>query len=216
MSDITPIGKYPAKAVRVPDENGTPRLVQWAKSQKGNTTMLIHMEIQEPEDLRGRIHPWFATWTENTQDRIIESLGYLGMKGDDLAKLEEEKLDEVVQIVIEHEERERKEPKPGEPKTYTQAKIAWVNRLSSGTVTLQNPMSTQDVAIFAATMKATLRGKRAGQQQRLPAQKPAGNSGGGHPNAPGSSYGAPPKDDLPFVTVELGADDANRRWSRWP
>lgn len=199
--NLTPEGKYPAKAVRVPDEHGAPRLVQWAKSQKGNVTMLIHMEIQEPEDLRGRIHPWFATWTENTQERLIESLTYLGMKGDDLAKLEEEALDETVQIVIEHEQRERKDPKPGEPRTYTQVKIAWVNRLGSGTVTLQNPMSTNDVAVFAASMRGALRGKRVGQNQsRPPAQRPAGNGGPApHPNAPGSSFGPQGgNDDIPF------------------
>jgi hypothetical protein len=210
--NLIPIGRYTAKAVRVAVENVGEVYAQFQKAKTGNITMLVHFEVQEPEEWRGTVLPWFATFTDKTESRIVESLGYMGMQGDDLSRLNQEALDGEVQIVVEHEPREKTDERSGEVRSWKQARISFVNRAGRGVATFSQPLDDRDLAAFAAQMRGAIRGTRAGSGQRSgSARPPSGNGsrsgGGGHPNAPGSRYGGgAPDDDLPFSSCELESE----------
>lgn len=228
--------RHPARAVKVPLGDGREVWAQWQRANStNNVTMLINFVVDSGE-FQGMTLPWFATYTENTADRIIESLGYMGMQGDNVAQLENENLGELVQVVIERKWKERKDRDgnlTGEK--FEVAQVAFVNRNGSGVATFSNPMDERDIAGFAAGLRGSIRGQRAGRagaQQSPPAGRPAAPAGNGgnrtaaapqrgygggssHPNAPGSNYG--PDDDIPFLTADLSAEpDPRSIWTRWP
>jgi hypothetical protein len=125
---------------------------------------------------------WFGFFTAKTWERTVESLRYCGFKGDDLASLPAQQLDNEVRITIEHSEWQGK----------MQAKVAWVNAGYSG-IKLADPMDMNELRQFAARMKSSVKnikeveGKKAERTQATP---PASE-----PTPPPAA----PDDDFPFA-----------------
>ena len=124
----------------------------------------------------------------------------MGFKGNDFLELENQKINQIVSITIEHEVSE------GDGKTYL--KVGWVNQLGGGVIKIARPLSIEDKRKFAAVMRDNLskvpevdgerhestasngaNGASNGAQSSAP--PPADDGGwGGNPNDP------PPPDDM--------------------
>jgi hypothetical protein len=90
----------------------------------------------------GRKVPWWGFFTAKTYERTVESLRACGFRGDDLAALMEQKIDNEVEIVVEHTEWNGTKS----------ARVRWVN--ATGGTKLANQMSVDDLRAFAAIIKA--------------------------------------------------------------
>lgn len=190
---------------------------QFEQSSNGNMQSAIPLEIVVEEEGQFVATPETITWyhtlhdtadkTGRTgRDRYLESLMSMGWQGEDLLELVEISDDaaralmpEVVEIVVE-------------PDTYggqTRLKVKWVNKRGSRGG-FKEPMSKDALRGFAAQMRSTVKGVRASTGAPRPASTPqqsrSATSGSAHPNAPGNGYTAPPKDDIPFASCELGAE----------
>ena len=125
-------GKYTATAV----EHSQVTLHE----KTGNEEIRVLCEILDEGDAKGVTRTWHGYFTEKTAERTIESLRYMGWKGDDITNISLEPGTKF-QIVIKHEEYEGK----------TQEKIAWINRLQS--VYVGQPMDASRKSSFASRMK---------------------------------------------------------------
>ncbi len=132
MSTLTE-GKFKARARKEP----------WAlsESSKGTPQVTANFEITT-EGYQGESMPWYGYLSEGAADRTIESLRYMGWKGDNLTQLDNLDANEV-ELVIANEEYEGK----------TSLRIQWVNRLG---VTAA-PMAADKAKVFAAAMQARIR-----------------------------------------------------------
>ena len=148
-SNIIPEGKYNAVAVRQEGEDGSHVIRFGVAGEKKTKQCLVYFEILEGEH-RGERLPWFGFFSKAAWKRTVEALKYCGFKGDDLTTVADQELNQKVQVVVEHNERE----KDGDVRVY--ARIAWVNRIGSGAIKLNAPMSKDDVRAFAAQMKSYL------------------------------------------------------------
>ncbi len=168
-------GYYEAKAVPTPDEAGNVKVVHFGLSSNNTKQVLITFEI-ERGDGAGQKIPWFGYFTDKSWERTIQSLRYMGFKGDDLSTLDAQALDQSVSISVEESEWEGK----------THMRIAWVNELGGGGVKLANPMAANDIRQFAAQMKSRVFG--------VPESvAPTNNAGSGQPGG-----ALPGDDDIPF------------------
>jgi hypothetical protein len=143
---------------------------------------------------------WFGFFTDKALQRTIESLRYLGWKGDDLAELptlaETGMLPEEVDLVVEHEEY----------KGALRAKVAWVNKPGGGRVQLAKPMEADSLKSFAARMKGSIAAAERAPRQKsnAPAQRNSGTYrqgfGSGAPRGAAGDRNIPPPsdDDIPF------------------
>lgn len=163
--------------------------VQFGKAKSGTKQVAIPFRVTEG-DFAGHVITYFGFFTDKTWKRTLEALRYCGWKGDDLSELGP--LDQEVEIVVEHEEYDGK----------TRAKVAWVNRIGSGRVQLQDPMGDDELRQFAAQMRTRAQGVP--EAEGPPANGSSG--GGGHPFAPDSDFGGPaPEDDIPFIHCRIAA-----------
>lgn len=142
---------------------------------------------------------WFGFFTDKTLKRTIESLRYIGWKGDDLAELptlaETGMLADEVDLVVEHDEYEGA----------TRAKVAWVNKPGGGRVQLAKPMEVDSLKSFAARMKGSIAAAERAPRQRssTPADRNSGTYrqgfGSGAPLGGDRRDVPPPSDDeIPF------------------
>lgn len=145
MPDLIPAGYYRAVAVPVDTDDG-PTYVQFGESSKGTSQAVVNFEILDGE-CAGRRIVWFGYFSEKTVTRTVESLRYCGFKGDDLAALLTQTLDQEVQLVIQHEDYQGT----------TSAKVAWVNRAGGGGFKLKEPMQKAGLQRFAAMMKNSVK-----------------------------------------------------------
>ena len=126
---------------------------------------------------------WYGSFTEKAIDRTLESLRYLGWKGDDLSNLQGVGTSEVT-VVIEHGE---------DPEGKLRARVKWIN--SGGGLAVKKRMDAGGAKAFAEKM----RGYVMWHNQRQKGGQPAG---GGSAPAPASSSKAAPTapetDDIPF------------------
>lgn len=197
-------GFHNAVAVRVEGEDGS-HIARFGEASNGTKQVLVYFEILDG-DAAGQRLPWFGYFTEGSWKRTIESLRYCGFKGDDLATLDEQELDQRVSIQVEHEERET------ENGTRVLARIAWVNRVGGSTIKLKKPMDANDLRKFAASMNRyvsgvkEVEGEKASAARRSPAKT---NGSNGHTNPQpkedafgDGNWGPPPAadsfDDIPF------------------
>jgi hypothetical protein len=161
----------------------------FGESANNNVQVGVTMRIAEG-DYEGLEITWIGHFTEKTQPRTLESLDYMGWKGEDVSELDN--LDEaacttilptVVEIVVEPDHYEGKET----------LKVKWVNLPGAGRFSFKKPVTGGALKQFAAQLKNQIRGQRAqggGSRPSNNGQRALPNSS--HPNAPGSD------DDLPF------------------
>lgn len=127
----------------------------------GNEEIRVLCEIVDEGDAKGALRTWRGYFTEGTAERTVESLRYMGWKGDDITNIVLEK-GVKFQIVIKHEEYEGK----------IQEKVAWINRLQS--VYVGQPMDDARKRSFAQRMKGLVLATRNGERS-TPNAKPAAN-----------------------------------------
>lgn len=170
--------KYNAKAVAT----------QFGTSSKGNTQIAVTFEVVEHPDLAGSEITWLGHFTEKTTDRTIESLQHAGWQGDDLSELDQldaaacsKMLPDTVEIVVAPEEYD------GD----VNLKVQWVNKPGAGRFAFKEPLTGQGLKAFAAQMRGTVRGMKAG----APRKSSNGSSRPTHPNAPGADID---DSDVPF------------------
>jgi len=130
--------------------NGRAQSVQWGRTSKGAEQVALEFRIVEgdPEAI-GQTVVWFGFFTDKTWERTMESLRYCGWKGDDLSAIRVEDLDQLVELVVEHDEYQ------GD----INARVAWVNRPGGGgRLKLKDQLSPDEVRAFAARMKQRAKG----------------------------------------------------------
>lgn len=179
--------KYQAKAVAA----------QFGTSSKGNTQIAITVEVVEHPDLAGSEITWLGHFTDKTTDRTIESLQHMGWQGDDLSELDQldgaacaKLLPDIIEIVVAPEEYD------GD----VNLKVQWVNKPGAGRFAFKEPLTGQGLKAFAAQMRGTVRGAKAGGQTRRTSSGANGSSRPAHPNAPGSDMD---DSDIPFASCSL-------------
>lgn len=166
---LVPEGPHRARAIK-PTSN------PWGKSkEKGTDFVRLTFRIADG-DFAGRSVAWDGYFTENTDERTIQSLQHCGctFPNNDITNLEGVDANEVI-VVVEHQQFDREEG----PVTF--ARVAWVNALTRGIATELQMDQTQK-ASFADKMRGKLSFKKAG--------KPA-------PQAASSGF---PADDFPLAS----------------
>lgn len=148
--DLVPAGYYRAVAVPV-SVDGRELSVQFGRSKlKGTPQVAVLFAILDDGPHKGRRLTWMGYFTEDAVDRTVDALRYCGFKGDELAALPTQKLDQEVSITVEHEEYDGK----------TRAKIAWVNAAGGGGgMKMANPMNEGDLRRFSAQFKSKVKSK---------------------------------------------------------
>lgn len=171
----------------------------FAPSSKGNQQIAIPFEITQGEHA-GETITWIGVF-HDTQDRngmtgserVIESLQFMGWRGDELAELAgvddariRELLPDEVELACDVDTYEGK----------TRLKVQWINRAGSGRFAFKEALAGNDLKTFSSQMRGQIRNMQG-------AKKTTGNGASKpvpHPYAPGR------KDDLPFLTCELSMD----------
>ncbi len=194
--NLIPAGRYTAVLTKVAGEDGDPN-VRFSYSSKDTKQVLVYFEVLDGQ-WAGTVVPWFGFFTEKTWKRTVESLKYCGLRGDNLAAVNDQDLDQKVQIVVEHNEWENDE---GELKT--NARVAWVNRLNAGAIKLKKPMGQDELRQFAAQMKSRLSTvKDEVGERHVPtngaSEKPSGFEHGAPPYGREENAPPPVEDDIPF------------------
>lgn len=186
------------------------RATQWHagySGEKNTPGVFVMFEIVDG-DCRGESISWCGWLTDNAARRTIESLRYMGWKGNDLDKLDTitaNVVDLDVQPETDREGRER-------------LRVCWVNPLG-GSVQIIAPLATEaDKRAFASRFRdiaATVTGAPEERQRRQASGgSGAGGGGGQRGNGGGGGFGGggggrrsepdrddrppPGDDDLPF------------------
>jgi hypothetical protein len=187
-------GFYRAVAVPMMTPDGE-TWAQFGESKNGNSQVVVNFEILDGPEAGRRI-AWFGYFTEKTVQRTVESLRYCGFTGDDLAAATVQRLENEVQLVINHEEYDGK----------MQARVSWVNRAGGGGVKLEKPMDKRGLDRFAAMMRNAVRsvpevsGKKAERNAKPASTTPEDDRVGDGPPAEWSRSASPmaADDDIPF------------------
>lgn len=146
-ADLIPEGFYDAVAYKVATEDFGETYAQVGNSpEKGTPQVVVNVEIVGEGEWAGRRIAYVGYFTDDSIQRTVESLRYFGFRGNDLAGLVTQQLDQRVQIVVRHEEWKGK----------VRAKIAWVNRPGGGALKLTQPMNKDNLRTFAARMKGAV------------------------------------------------------------
>ncbi len=164
-NDLIPAGYYTARAVRVQDDLGASVWARFARASTGTAQVVMVFEVVEG-DWAGRRLTWFGFFTDNSWARTVESLRYCGFQGDDLETVNRQDLGHQVSICVEHQTTDA-------GKTY--ARVAWVNE--SGGVKLADPMTGDQVRMFAAQFRSRIAGLGG-------SARPATSRSGGYDSGP--------------------------------
>jgi hypothetical protein len=179
--NLIPAGQYKAVAVQV-DVDGVPTFVQFGTTKgndgkAGTKQVLVQFEILEGVHA-GRRVPWWGYFSEKAWENTVKGLRACGFKGDDLAALPAQQLDQEVSIVVGVNEWNGKKNN----------RVEWVNA-SSGGIKLAAPMNGNDLRQFSAFMKSRA------------AKVPAVEGKKAEKDAPASANDEPPPptdSDVPF------------------
>lgn len=178
---LLPPGNYKARAV----EAGL------GYTNDGNPQVAVHFSIIDSEGpYHGRDITWFGSFSKTRGqgkytpfERLIMTLRTCGWDGNDLDDLSGVDANEV-NLKVEHDEY----------KGEVRAKVAFVGKV--GGLALKTPMTPEQAKAFASKMRGEVIAASKGSAAA------AGNGGKKpHPNAPGASTGAPPRDEsdeIPF------------------
>jgi hypothetical protein len=147
--DLVPAGYY--RAVPVPVYvDGRELSVQFGRSKvKGTPQVAVLFAILDDGPHKGRRLTWMGYFTEDAVDRTVDALRYCGFKGDELAALPTQTLDQEVSIKVEHEEYDGK----------TRAKVAWVNAAGGGGMKMANPMDAAELRQFSSKFKSKVKSR---------------------------------------------------------
>ncbi len=196
MSNLIPIGYYRAVAVPV-FIDGAEFWAQFGETKGGKPQVVVTFAILDGPHA-GRRVVWFGYFTPDTIKRTIESLRYCGFKGDELAALLTQKINQEVSITVGHNEWEGK----------VTARVDWVNAAGGGGIKLDKPMATDALRLFSSKMKMHVKGvaevsappAAAPVAASQPASAPPAEDRGDDPWASGGNPASgPPNDsDIPF------------------
>lgn len=152
-------------------------------ANKGTPFLELYFKVIDGPAL-GQLVRWTGYFTENTNERTIQSLLTMGWQGEDPSEFEDGQLHGLdaneVSIVVENEEYE----KDGEVRT--SPRVQWVNR-PGGYLNVENAMNTEAAKGFGARMRGLVLSMRA--------KTPTKGTGTDFPygaNAPPSNAGSPP------------------------
>lgn len=161
-------------------------------SSNGNRSIALPCEITQGE-FAGETITWIAVFHDTADkngvtgvERIIQSLQYMGWKGDDISELLEVGDDELkrllpdeVSLACDAETHDGK----------TRLKVQWVNKPGAGRFAFKEGLTKNDAKSFAAQLKSTVKSVRGAGGARSSSNGSTSKSK--HPNAPDN-------DDLPF------------------
>lgn len=154
---------------------------------KGTAFLEFNLQITEGE-FKGRYVRWTGYFTENTQERAIQSLIYCGWAGEDLNEFSDGGLHGLdtneVDIVVEIETYENE---AGEEKEA--ARVAWINR-PGGYLNKEAAMSSDAAKSFSERMRGLVNAVRG----KTPGAK--GTGADFDPHTPGGA-GAPVSGNAP-------------------
>lgn len=159
--------KYTARACGAPS---------FAQAASKNWQVAVPFEVSHGEHT-GETITWIGVMHDTTDrngvsghERVIQSLQYAGWQGDDISELAElddatamSMLSEEVELVCDVETYDGK----------TRLKVQWVNKVGAGRFTFKEAATKSDLKSFAAQMKSTIRGMRAGGSKSSNGSKPA-------------------------------------------
>jgi len=167
-------GTYRAKAAGA--------CVLGSSANKGTPFIELYLKVIEG-DHAGALVRWTGYFTENTNERTIQSLLLMGWQGEDPSEFEDGTLHGLdsneVDIVVEIEEYE----KDGETKR--SPRVQWVNR-PGGYLNVQNAMNTEAAKSFGERMRGLVIAQRA----KTPIGKGSGTDFPHGANAPAPASGA--------------------------
>ncbi len=128
-----------------------------ASANKGTPFLELYFKVIEGEHV-GSLVRWTGYFTENTNERTIQSLLLMGWQGEDPSEFSDGQLHGLdsseVDIVVELEEYE----KDGE--TRHSPRVQWVNR-PGGYLNVENAMKTEAAKDFGARMRGLVMSMRA-------------------------------------------------------
>jgi hypothetical protein len=140
-------GIYTAVATTTETADG-PVKVQFGEASTGTKQCAVNFEIVGEGPFAGQTIMWFGFLTKDSAKFTLEALRNIGFKGDDISKINDQPLDQLVSLTIEESEYQGK----------TSLKVAWVNRHGGGRgFELKKPLAKNDMAKFAATLRAHLK-----------------------------------------------------------
>ena len=147
MSELIPAWQYKAVAVQQ-DTDGGPVWAQFGYvGQNSTPQVIVQFEIIEHETTAGRRIFWFGFLSDKAAEYTLKNLRTCGFVGDDLASVLTQPINNIVQLSIEHQEYDGK----------ASARVAFINSPYAG-IKIAKPMVGADLARFAATLKAKLKG----------------------------------------------------------
>ncbi len=156
---------------------------------KGTPFIEFYLTILEGDNKGGRAR-WTGYFTENTNERSIQSLQICGWQGDDLSEFSDGALHGLdaneVEMVVELEEYTN-----AEGETKTSPRVAWINR-AGGFLNKAAAMDPGAAAAFAAKMRGLVLKSKEKNPQPAPAAKTAA------PTAPAPGDDAQGDDGIPF------------------
>lgn len=180
-------GKY--RAVCTGSQDAT-----FGRSKNGNIQFALVFQILDDGPYKGWLVSWAPAFTENTTDRILESLEVCGMEpGSELTEFVGVDKNEV-SITVEVVEGQNDQ---GED--YQFARVAWVNRLGSGRVNFKEELTVSEAKAGLRQVDMLWRGRKTGSRQRPPGSPQPRRQRESTPQLPPSDHPVnQDTDDIPF------------------
>lgn len=190
--ELPPQGYYDGVAIPMQDESGATTYARMAYSKNKTRQVACWFELLNAGEWTGTRLPWYGFFTKDSAERTVESLRAMGLKGEALAGMETQQLDQIVSLKVGHNTWEGK----------TQARVDFVNAPGRGIAKLNDPMPKDEVLKFSAMMAASLAKVPEVHGERRSTK--SNGSGAAHASAPPQASfggGAQPsgvEDDIPF------------------
>lgn len=181
---MLPKGVYPA-AVSLMQTDFGELACQFGKAKTGTQQVLVTFEILRGAQAGQKIG-WFGYFTDATTERTLQALRICGFAGDDLDKFADQRPDNEVEIVVDHEIYE------GKPK----AKVQWVNA-PGGVLRMADPLSAADMRKFSAQFKSKLKSMPAVTTKKAVREEPSAAAAPGDEPWSGNDQPDPPKENEP-------------------
>jgi hypothetical protein len=173
-----------------------PQDATWGISKAGNTQLGLVFKILDEGPSCGWLVSWRGTFTENTVDRVLESLEACGLEpGSELTELQRIDRNEV-SITVEIIEGE------GENGPFSFPQVQWINRPGAGRVKFHTELTQEDAKAMLRDAGALWRARSAdgkrnvGEPRRKQQASPKTSSA--VPIDPNHPLNQPAEDDIPF------------------
>lgn len=147
MSELLPPGYYDAVCIKKADDQGVMAFARLDGTKSGDPQVTADFKILNPPDgYPSQSIRWFGSFKEKAARRTVESLRLMGFRGNDFLQLDGQELDQIVSVLVEHNEWQGK----------VNARIAFINPPGGAPVKLSNPLSIDAKRQFAAMMMSKL------------------------------------------------------------